>query len=84
MNRAVIEERIHAAIRPQLARADRALWELQNPRVTIGRHTTEWFQPVEPTWTPIAAGGRIMHTLDNTRRWRPAYHSRLHPRFETP
>lgn len=79
MDTTTIETRIHAAIRPVLARADRALWELQNPRVTIGRHTDEWFQPVEPTSTPIASGGRITHTLDDARRWRPAYHSRLQP-----
>lgn len=38
MNQAMIEERIHAAIRPQLSRADRALWELKNPRTTMGWH----------------------------------------------
>ena len=80
MNRAAIEERIHAAIRPALARADRALWELKNPRVTIGRHTDEWSQPVEPTYTPIAVGGYITHEPDPGRfLWRHAYHSRLQP-----
>ena len=38
MNRAVIEERIHAAIRPAIARADRLLWELDNPRIWKGKH----------------------------------------------
>jgi len=42
MNRAVIEERIHAAIRPVIERADRLLWELANPRTLPGRHTREW------------------------------------------
>lgn len=37
MNRTVIEERIHAAIRPQLRRADRLIWELMTPRITAGR-----------------------------------------------
>ena len=38
MNRAVIEERIHAAIRPQLRRADRAILELITPETRAGRH----------------------------------------------
>lgn len=42
MNRAVIDERIHAAIRPALARADRALWELKNPRTIPGRHSDDF------------------------------------------
>ena len=50
MNRAVIEERIHAAIRPAIARADRLLWELQNPRSTAGRHSTEWVPPWKPAY----------------------------------
>ena len=41
MNRAVIEERIHAAIQPAIARADHALWELQNPKFWKGRHDPE-------------------------------------------
>ena len=42
MNRAVIEERIQSAIRPAIARADRALWELENPRPMPGRHSDDW------------------------------------------
>ena len=42
MNRAVIEERIHAAIRPSIERADRALWELANPRIMPGRHSDDF------------------------------------------
>jgi len=42
MNKAVIEERVHSAIRPAIARADRLLWELANPRKLPGRHTHEW------------------------------------------
>lgn len=38
MNRAVIEERIHAAIRPQLRRADHAILELITPETRAGRH----------------------------------------------
>ena len=80
MDKITIETRIHAAIRPAIARADRALWELQNPRPMPGRHTTEWFQPVEPTYTPMAVGGYIIHEPDPDRLlWRPAYHSRLQP-----
>ena len=45
-----IEERIQAAIQPALARADRALWELQNPRSTAGRHSTEWVPPWKPAY----------------------------------
>jgi hypothetical protein len=32
-----IAERIQAAITPVLARADRLLWELENPRTVPGR-----------------------------------------------
>ena len=38
MNTTVIEQRIQAAIQPALARADRALWELDNPRIWKGKH----------------------------------------------
>lgn len=38
MNRVVIDERIHAAIRPVLARADRAILELITPETRAGRH----------------------------------------------
>ena len=38
MNRTVIEERIHAAIRPVLARADHAILELITPETRAGRH----------------------------------------------
>jgi len=37
-----IEERIQAAIQPVLARADRVLWELQNPRTIPGRHSDDF------------------------------------------
>ena len=36
MNRAVIEERIHAAIRPALARANRLIVELIDPKPLQG------------------------------------------------
>ena len=36
MNRAVIEERINAAIRPQLRRADRLIVELIDPKPLQG------------------------------------------------
>lgn len=36
MNRAVIDERIHAAIRPQLRRADRLIVELIDPKPLQG------------------------------------------------
>ena len=41
MNRTVIQERIHAAIRPQLARADRLIVELIDPKPlqSTGRRT---------------------------------------------
>lgn len=38
MNKAVIEERIYAAIRPQMDRADRVLWELETPKFWKGKH----------------------------------------------
>lgn len=38
MNRTVIQERINAAIRPQLRRADRAILELITPETRAGRH----------------------------------------------
>lgn len=38
MNRTVIDERIYAAIRPALARADHAILELITPETRAGRH----------------------------------------------
>ena len=38
MNRTVIEERINAAIKPVLARADHAILELITPETRAGRH----------------------------------------------
>jgi hypothetical protein len=35
---ATIEQRVMAAIRPTLARADRALWELRTPKFWKGKH----------------------------------------------
>ena len=42
MDTITIETRIHNAIRPAIARADRLLWELQNPRPMPGRHSADW------------------------------------------
>ena len=42
MDTTTIETRIQSAIRPAIARADRLLWELQNPRTIPGRHSDDF------------------------------------------